>query len=174
MAAANQMVTVFRSADMNAEEQATAARELLVNANIPAELFDDSAPGVPHGAYEVRVPVVHEEDARRLIETQRDFTEQPVDLSHDLDMVPVYSSGTGNAEVQALEIRSILDAQGIPSVLVSGSMFPSLEFQVRVPKTRLDEARQAIAAAEAAGPEAAEAAELESEGAPGEGPGSRE
>jgi sugar phosphate isomerase/epimerase len=63
----------------------------------------------------------------------------------------------------AAEIRAILDSQGIQSVLVSGSMFPSLPFEVRVPKALLEDARRAIAAAEEAGPAAADEGERESE-----------
>jgi hypothetical protein len=84
-------------------------------------------------------------------------------------MVPVFVSDAADAEMLAMEIRSILEAHGIPSVLVSGSMFPSLPFEVRVPKIRLEEARQAIAAAEEAGPSAAEEAERESEAEGGGG-----
>ncbi len=84
--------------------------------------------------------------------------------SHDLDLVTVFVSDAPEAELLATQIRSILDAQEIPSVLVSGTMFPSLPYEVRVPQDRLEDARNAIAAAEEAGPEAAEEAERQSEG----------
>jgi hypothetical protein len=167
MAGENDWVTVFRSADADAEEQATVVRDMLEKANIEADIFSDSSPGVPEGAFEVRVPPEQQADAEQLIETQKDFTPNALDLSHDLDMVPVFVSEAPNAEMLALEIRSILDAQGIPSVLVSGSMFPNLPFEVRVPKSHLDEARKAIVAAEEAGPSAAEEAERETEGPTG-------
>lgn len=163
MAEERDLVTVFRSADPNAEEQATVARDMLIKAGLDADVFDDSAPGVPEGAYEVRVPREQQADAERIIDTQKDFSPEPLDLSHDLDMVPVFISDAPDSEMLAIEIRSILEAHGIPSVLVSGPMFPSLPFEVRVPKIRLEEARQAIAAAEEAGPSAAEEAERESE-----------
>jgi hypothetical protein len=51
--------------------------------------------------------------------------------------------------------------------MVSGSVFPNLPFEVRVPKSHLAESRQAIAEAERAGPAAADEAELESESEPG-------
>ncbi len=142
-------------------------RDMLGNANIEAEVFDDSTPGVPEGAFEVRVPPAFQADAEQFIETQKDFTPEALDLSHDLDMVPVFVSESPNAEMLATEIRSILEAHDIPSVLVSGSMFPNLPFEVRVPKTQLEEARKAIAAAEEAGPSAAEEAERETEGPTG-------
>ncbi len=168
MAAENELVTVFRSADADAEEQASILREMLANAEIPAEVFDDSAPGVPEGAFEVRVPRPRQEEAERLVDSPRGKAEQ-VDVSHDLDMVPVFVSDSANAEMIALEVRSLLDAQEIPSVLVSGSMFPNLPFEVRVPKTYLDDARRAIAAAEEAGPAAAEEAERDLESGGGTG-----
>jgi hypothetical protein len=173
MAAENELVTVFRSADADAEEQASIARDILLKADIPAEIVDDSAPGVHEGVYEVRVAPEYQADADLLLEAQKDATADTLDLSHDLDMVTVFVSEAPEAEMLATQIRSILEAQGIPSVLVSGSVFPNLPFEVRVPKERLDEARSALAAAEEAGPAAAEEAERESEGL-GEGtpPGS--
>jgi hypothetical protein len=163
MAEQGELVTVFRSADPTAEEQAAAARDLLLDAGYDAEIFDDSAPGVPEGAFEVRVPREQQAGAERLVDARKDFTSAPLDVSHDLDMVTVFVSDAPDAEMLAAEIRSILDAQAIPSVLVSGTMFPSLPYEVRVPKVRVEEARQAIDAAEAAGPSAAEEAERESE-----------
>lgn len=152
------LVTVFRSGDVDAEEQAAILRDMLGNINITAEIF-----GSHEGAYEVRVPPEQEEDARQFIATQRGFRPEDMDLSHELDMVTVFSSQEYNAEMVATQIRSILDVNNIPSVMVSGSMFPSLEFQVRVPRDRVDDARRAIAAAEEAGPSAAEEAERETE-----------
>jgi hypothetical protein len=169
MAEGNDLVTVFRSADPDAEEQAVVVRDMLANANIEAELFDDAAPGVPEGAREVRVPVQQAEAAERLLNDPRDLTPASVDLSHDLDMVTVFASDAADGELVAMGIRSILEAHDIPSVLISGPMFPSLPFEVRVPKVRLEEARRAIAAAEEAGPSAAEEGELESEQPGGSG-----
>ncbi len=49
------LVTVFRSADPDAAAQAAEACELLREAGLAAEVFDDRAPEVPAGAFEVRV-----------------------------------------------------------------------------------------------------------------------
>jgi hypothetical protein len=87
-----------------------------------------------------------------------------MNLSHDLDVVTVFVSDAPDAELLATQIRSILDAQEIPSVMISGFGFPSLPFEIRVPRERLEEARKAIASAEEAGPAAAEEGERESEG----------
>ena len=163
MADEPELVTVFRSADPDAGDQAAAARALLNQAGLSAGTFDDSTPGVPEGAFEVRVPAEQQAEAERLIDSQPEAPPEPPDLSPDLDMVPVFVSDAAEAEMLAMGIRSILEAHGIPSVLVSGSMFPSLPFEVRVPKIRLEDARRAIAEAEEAGPAAAEQGEQESE-----------
>jgi hypothetical protein len=80
------------------------------------------------------------------------------DDTQELDIVPIFSSSNHDAEMEALAIRSLLDANGIPAILVGPSTIPSLEFQVQVPKARLDEAIRVIAEARAAGPAAAEKA----------------
>jgi hypothetical protein len=85
-----------------------------------------------------------------------------VDPSHDLDLISLYSSQTIDAEMEAEVIRSILDASGIPSVL-SSSPLSSLEFEIKVPRNRLAEARQVIAEQRAMGPEAAAEAEAAGE-----------
>lgn len=167
MAAESELVTVFRSADADAEEQAGVVQEMLAKANIQAEIADDSAPEVPEGVFEVRVPTAQQAAAEQVIEAQKDFTPDTMDLSHDLDMATVFASDAPDAEMVTTQIRSILDSHNIPSVMVSGSVFPNLPFEVRVPKSLLAESRQAIAEAEEAGPAAAEEAELESESEPG-------
>jgi hypothetical protein len=88
--------------------------------------------------------------------------EGEVDRSHELDLVSLYSSQTIDAEMEAEVIRSILDASGIPSVL-SSSPLSTLEFEVKVPRNRLEEAQRVIAEQRAAGPEAAAEAEAASE-----------
>lgn len=157
------LVTVFESADVDALEQANWVRDLVASTGIAAEVFDDSAPGVPSDAFQVRVPPEQREEAERAIETRKGVAPGALDPSHDLDMVPVFIAEGADSEMCAMGIQSILDAQGIPSVLVSSSPLPSLPFEVRVPKERIEEARKAIAEAEEAGPLAAEEAERESE-----------
>ncbi len=167
MAGKTEFVTVFSSDAVDAEEQCDVLRDMLLKAHINAEVT-----GRPNATVEVRVPAAQAEDARQFIETQQDFTPTEVDLSHDLDMVTVFSSQDYNAELLATGIRSVLEEEGIPSVLVSASVFPSLPFEVRVPRDRLEDARRSIAAAQEAGPTAAEEAESEFE-ANGGGPGER-
>jgi hypothetical protein len=83
---------------------------------------------------------------------------ESVDTSHDLDMVVLFRSSNHDAEMEALTINGMLDAAGIPSTIVGPSTIPSLEFQVQVPRARLEEARRLLDEARAAGPSAAEEA----------------
>jgi hypothetical protein len=90
--------------------------------------------------------------------------DQPeVDVSHDFDMVSLYSSQTVDAEMEADVIHGILESNGIPSMVVRGGPYPILGFEVQVPCARLEEARRLIAEAQAAGPDAADEAEAASE-----------
>jgi hypothetical protein len=168
MAQDGELVTVFRSADPDAEEQVAAVRELLQEAGLTAEVLDDSAPGVPAGAFEVRVPAGEQEEAERLLELEHGEVSGPLDISHDYDMETVFASDAPDAELLVAGIQSILEGQGIPCLTTSGSVFPNLPYEVRVPRVRLEEARSAIAAAEEAGPAAAEEAERLSESEGGE------
>jgi hypothetical protein len=86
-----------------------------------------------------------------------------VDTSHDLDMVPLFSSSNIDAEMEATAIHTMLRANGIPSVVVGATTIPSLEFQVQVPRGLFEEAQRMVDEARAAGPEAAAEAEAASE-----------
>ena len=77
--------------------------------------------------------------------------------------VPVFSSSIHDAEMEAMTIKSILEASDIPTMLVGPHMIPSLDFQVHVPEHLLGQAQQIIDDARLAGPRAAEEAEAESE-----------
>ena len=96
----------------------------------------------------------------------QDPEEQPsegVDLSHDLDMVTLFSSSNVDAEMEATAIHSMLGANGVPSVVVGASTIPVLEFQVQVPRVVAAEAERLLEEARAAGPEAAAEAERATE-----------
>jgi len=88
---------------------------------------------------------------------------EPLDTSDDLDLVTVFSSDKHTSEMEATAIQSILEAGGVSSVIVGTGVIPSLPFEVRVPRSRLEEALRLIAESEAAGPRAAEEAERASE-----------
>lgn len=85
------------------------------------------------------------------------------DDSDSLDLVPFFSSSNNAGEMEAMAIHGILEAYGIPSVMIGASSIPSLEFQVQVPRARLEEAERAVAEAKAGGSAAAEEAELAGE-----------
>ena len=95
----------------------------------------------------------------RYAEVMAADAEDIMDPSHDLDLVTLFSSSNHDAEMEAMAIHGILEANGIPSVLVGASTIPVLSFQVQVPKARLQDAERAVAEARAAGPEAALEAE---------------
>jgi len=78
-------------------------------------------------------------------------------------MVTLFSSSNVDAELEANNIHSILEASGIPSMVVGASVIPSLEFQVQVPRDQKEEAEKVLAEAQAAGPDAAAEAEAATE-----------
>ena len=88
---------------------------------------------------------------------------QDAGRDEDLAMVTVFRSGAHDAEMEAENVHTLLQANGIPSLVVGPSVIPSLDFQVLVPKADLEEARKLIQEAEAAGPQAAAEGEAESE-----------
>jgi hypothetical protein len=161
-----EMVTVYRSADMGATDEAAGIRSLLTDAGIAAEIFDDKSPGVPSGAYEVRVPPGQVTEAEALIAAAErgDSLQEELDPSHERDLYPVFLSNKNDAEMEALAVKALLDSNGIDAMIVGSPQIPSLTFEVRVPKDQVDQARQVIADAKAGGFAAAEEAEQESEG----------
>jgi hypothetical protein len=89
--------------------------------------------------------------------------EGPIDPSHDLDMVTLYSSQSVDAEIEADMIHGVLEANGIPSIVVRATGVPVFGFEVQVPRAHLEEAERVIAEAQATGPEGAAEAEAASE-----------
>jgi hypothetical protein len=155
------LVTVFRSMDASAKDDAAYILTLLTDAGISAALFDDSAPGVPEGVFEVRVPAADSTRADQLIADNPlpDDVEE-VDPSSGLDLQTAASAAS---EMEALSIKNLLDSNGIAAVLVGDAVLPNFPFEVRVAREHAEKARQLIAEAEATGSVDAEAAELESE-----------
>jgi hypothetical protein len=86
-----------------------------------------------------------------------------LDPSSDLDMVTLYDAPIVDAEMEADMIQGVLESNGVPCILVRNSILPSLGFEVKVPRDRVEEAGRLIAEAKAAGPEAAAEAERASE-----------
>src|SRR6202011_1419648 len=98
---------------------ATAARDCLIQAGIPAVLLSDDTPGVIEGTWEVRVPPSDRTRAEAILETRacepEDESEVPPEgLSHDLDFVSLFGSQSGGAEMEAVMIQSILESNDIP------------------------------------------------------------
>jgi hypothetical protein len=56
--------------------------------------------------------------------------------SNGLDLATVFESYGMTAGMEAMEVQAILQLDGIPAVIVSTIMYPSLPYQVRVPKPR--------------------------------------
>jgi hypothetical protein len=152
----NALITVFRSGDPSAEEDAIAARDCLTQAGIPAILLGDDTPGVIEGTWEVRVPPSDRPRAEAILESRacepEDESQVPQEgLSHDLDFVSFFGSQAADSEMEAIMIQSILESNGIPCIVVGSSQYPSLGFEVRVPKSRLKEAVAAVEAARQSG-----------------------
>jgi uncharacterized glyoxalase superfamily protein PhnB len=83
----------------------------------------------------------------------------PADSSHELDLEPVFSALGAEAEMEAIAIHSMLEANGITAIMVGSSSLPNLPFEVKVPREQAQQALRLIEEAKAAGPAAAEEAE---------------
>lgn len=143
------LVTVFRSADHSAEEDAIEIRDRLADAGIEAVVLDDEALGVVGGTWEVRVPRADQARAEAIVAAPKPEPEDEVaideeGLSHDLDFVAIFTGQGPEAEMEAISIRAVLESSGIPCVVIGSAQIPSLPFEVRVPKSRLQEARALI------------------------------
>jgi hypothetical protein len=158
-----EMVPVFRSADSSAEDDASAVREWLSQAGLHPVLLTDREPDVLPGCTEVRVPASEEAEAQTILAAARNAEPEPGDASHHLDLVTVFEAVGTEAEVEAISIRALLDSLEIPSVLIGTSAIPILPFLVKVPQSRVDQARMAIDEARNAGSTAAEEAEQATE-----------
>jgi hypothetical protein len=155
------LVTVYRSMDPDAAEDADCIVELLTDAGIQAVLRDDSAPGVPEGVFEVRVPTADAARAEQIIaENPLPDEAEEVDPSSDLDLETLVGA---TSEMEAMGIKNLLESNGIAAVLVGDSVLPNFPFEVRVARDQVGRARILIADAEKRGPAAADEAELESE-----------
>ncbi len=163
-----ELVVVFRSGDHSAAEDAEEIREMLADAGLEPVVLDESAPGVPAGVYEVRVPASQAARAEELIAAGVEPPAEAGDPSHDLDLETIFDALGATAEMEAIWVRGVLEANGIPSVLVGAPVYPNLRFLVRVPKNEADRARQVLDEARAAGPAAAEEAAAQSAGEPAE------
>jgi hypothetical protein len=155
-------VTVFRSADPSAEDDANQVVEMLAREGIVAKLLDDSAPDVPEGAWEVQVSQADAARAEALVNANPQA--ESGDQSHDLDMVTVFTSADGSTEgFEAVAVKNLLEANGVEAMVANDSPLASLSQEVRVAREHVTRAKRLIADAIAAGPAAAEEAERETE-----------
>jgi hypothetical protein len=157
-------VTVYRSMDATAKQDAEAVMDMLAARGVAAVMLDDSAPGVPEGAFEVKVAPADAVKAEQWIDENPLPDEvAEVDDSANLDLETVFAAVGTLAEMQAEGIKNLLESNGITTVLNGLSVLPYLPFEVRVARAEADRARELIAEAKIAGPAAADEAELETE-----------
>jgi len=155
------LITVYRSMDADAKEDAECIVELLTDEGIQAVLLDDSAAGVPEGVFEVGVPAPDAARAEELIaENPLPDEVEEIDPSSKLDLETIASAAS---ELEAMSIKNLLESNDISAVLVGNSVLPNFPFEVRVAHEQVDRARTLLTDAELIGPASAEEAELESE-----------
>lgn len=142
------LITVYRSMDADAKEDAEGILELLDDEGIQAVLLDDSAPGVPEGVFEVQVKPGDQKRAEEIIaENPLPEEAELVDPSSNLDLETIASA---TSELEAMSMKNLLEANGIATVLVGDSVLPNLAFEVRVARDQVAEAHAVIADAERA------------------------
>jgi Putative prokaryotic signal transducing protein len=95
---------------------------------------------------------------------------QEGDPTHHLDAEIIYEGQGQNAAVEAMNIKGVLEANGITVLSTDPVSYPSLPVLLRVPKDQVAKAKQVLSEAEAAGPAAAEAEELATENRPSSQP----
>ncbi|MGD0300053.1 MAG: hypothetical protein ABSE86_23420 [Bryobacteraceae bacterium] len=160
MSAPSDLVTVYRSMDATAKEDCDVIVDILTAEGLSPIVLDDSAPGVPEGAFEVQVPSDQLQKAEQLIaEHPLPDEVEEVDDSSDLDLETIFHADGTLAEVESMEIKNLLEANGIAAVVVGNSVLPTMSFEVRVSHDQVESARKVLNEAQAAGPAAAEEAE---------------
>jgi hypothetical protein len=92
-----------------------------------------------------------------------DTRELAGDPTDHLDAELIFSGQGPMAEMEAMNVRNVLESSGITVIAAEVSPIPSLSIEVRVPRDEVARAREALREAEAAGPAAAAEGELASE-----------
>ena len=154
-------VTVYRSADSDADRDAAKVRQHLADNGLNPVIFTDDTPGVVQGSREVRVTENEVQQAESLLASFDPDAPQFADPSAELDTVPIASMMGATGEIEAMGVKSVLDAAGIANVLVGDSTLPNLEFHIRVARADVEQARAVLAEAQAAGPAAAAEAQAQ-------------
>lgn len=78
-------------------------------------------------------------------------------MTNDEPMAVAFSSSSFDAELEAVAIKNVLDANNVPAILSGPHILPNLPFQVEVPAHLLKEAGEIIRAARQDGRHAADA-----------------
>jgi hypothetical protein len=160
MSVSSDPVTVYRSMDATAKEDCEIIADILSSEGLSPVILDDSAAGVPEGTFEVRVPADQLQKAEQLIaENPLPDEVEEVDDSSDLDLETIYHADGTLAEVESMEIKNLLEANGIAAVVVGNSVLPTMSFEVRVAHDQVERAREVVNEAQAGGPLATEEAE---------------
>jgi hypothetical protein len=160
MSVPSDLVTVYRSMDAAAKEDCEIIADTLTAKGLSPIILDDSAPGVPEGAFEVQVPADQLQKAEALI-AQHPLPDEveEVDDSSALDLETIFHADGTLAEIESMEIKNLLEASGIATFVVGNSVLPTMSFEVRVARDQVERAREVVNEAQAAGPRAAEEAE---------------
>lgn len=75
-----------------------------------------------------------------------------LDHSSNEDLQTIFhAEGSAIAEIEALEIKSLLESNGIRAIMVGDSVLPNLPFEIKVARKHAERARQLIAEARDAG-----------------------
>ena len=155
--------------DATAREDCETILDLLNAEGISAVIVDDSAPGIPEGTYEVRVPARDAARAEELInENPLPDEVEEVDPSSNLDLETVFHAegGSVTAEVEAMSVKNLLESNGMAAVLVGNSVLPNLPFEVKVAREQSGRARKLIKDAELVGSQADDELEQQAERKP--------
>jgi hypothetical protein len=149
-----ELTTIYRASDRNAETDATALKNMLIQNGVDASVVDTGS-----GAWEVQVPDSDAEEARHwLAQVRPEEATTQANPSSEYDFVSIATTDGAISEIEAMSIQSILDANGINCVVVGASALPNLGYEVRVPREDLERAREVLLEAQAAGPAAADEA----------------
>jgi hypothetical protein len=88
---------------------------------------------------------------------------EPVEESHELDLVTVFQSAGTTSEMEALSVQALLEASGITAIVEGTQTMPNLPEEVRVAREDVTEAKRIIADALQAGAAGAAEAEKQTE-----------
>jgi len=136
--------------DPDAEGECRAVLATLGRAHIHSVLLNDEDAGVPEGVWEVQVAAGDADRADRIIAAQPPEPDR-VDPSHELDLVPIYESGTPiTGKIELMGIKALLESSGIMTVSNSDSVQPELPFSLSVARDQVEEAKRLIAEAQSA------------------------